>query len=61
MRVTSTWTEIRAPPASALAVASRSSWCMGTFHQSAYRATRAMVDGPVPPTTIGMDDRGTGS
>ena len=34
---------------------------MGTFHQSAYRATSSMVAAPVPPTTTGIRPSGTGS
>ncbi len=59
--VTSSCTDTRAPPARGRAGARRSVWCMGTFHQSACSATMAMVDGPVPPTTIGIEPNGTGS
>ncbi len=61
IRVTRSCTDTRAPPADPRAVVSRSVWCMGTFHQSANSATRAMVFGPVPPTTMGIRPSGVGS
>ena len=59
--MTSSCTETRAVPADARALSSRPIWCMGTFHQSAYSATSAMVLAPVPPITMGSRSSGVGS
>ena len=47
-------TDTRASPAHSRISSSRSSWWIGTFHQSACSATSAIVFGPVPPITIGI-------
>ena len=41
-------------PADGRMSSSRSSWWMGTFHQSACAATSSIVRFPVPPMTIGI-------
>ena len=53
--------ETRALPARGRISSSLSSWCRGTFHQSACSSTSFIVRGPVPPMRIGIRSRGTGS